>query len=89
MYEGFDTMNVNTISNDRPENPAYYDSLINETEAAKFLGYTVRALQNWRVRGGGPDFVKVSSRSIRYRRRDLISWAESLLVANTSQFAGS
>ncbi|WP_340148360.1 helix-turn-helix domain-containing protein [uncultured Sneathiella sp.] len=82
-------MNVNTISNDRPENPAYYDSLINETEAAKFLGYTVRALQNWRVRGGGPDFVKVSSRSIRYRRRDLISWAESLLVANTSQFAGS
>ncbi|MCC3306605.1 helix-turn-helix domain-containing protein [Sneathiella sp. HT1-7] len=82
-------MNVNTIPNDRPESQAYYDSLINETEAAKFLGYTVRALQNWRVRGGGPDFVKVSSRSIRYRRRDLISWAESLLVANTSQFAGS
>ena len=77
-------MNVNTIPNDRPENPAYYDSLINETEAAKFLGYTVRALQNWRVRGGGPKFVKVSSRSIRYRRRELIEWAESLLVANTS-----
>ncbi|MZR30236.1 DNA-binding protein [Sneathiella sp. DP05] len=59
--------------------------MINERVAADFLGYTVRALQNWRVRGGGPDFVKVSSRSIRYRRRDLIAWAESLLVANTTQ----
>ncbi|WP_202526126.1 helix-turn-helix domain-containing protein [Sneathiella litorea] len=67
------------------ENQVYYDSLINERVAADFLGYTVRALQNWRVRGGGPDFVKVSSRSIRYRRRDLIAWAESLLVANTTQ----
>jgi len=67
------------------ENPDYLESLINETEAAKFLGYTVRALQNWRVRGGGPKFIKVSARSIRYRRRDLIAWAESLTVANTSQ----
>lgn len=62
------------------------DQLINEQKAAEFLGYTVRALQNWRVRGGGPKFVKVSSRSIRYRRRELIAWAESLLVANTSAF---
>ena len=67
------------------EHPDYLESLINETEAAKFLGYTVRALQNWRVRGGGPKFIKVSARSIRYRRRDLIAWAESLTVANTSQ----
>ena len=71
------------------ENPAYYDSMINERVAADFLGYSVRALQNWRVRGGGPNFIKVSSRSIRYRRRDLIAWAESLLVANTSQFTGN
>ncbi len=78
-------MNVNTIPNSHPENPAYYDSLINETEAAKFLGYTVRALQNWRVRGGGPKFVKISSRSIRYRRRELIAWAEAHMVSNTSQ----
>ena len=48
------------------------DQLINEQKAAEFLGYTVRALQNWRLRGGGPKFVKVSSRSIRYRRRELI-----------------
>lgn len=65
--------------------PDYYDRLINENEAAIFVGYTVRALQNWRVRGGGPRFVKVSARSIRYRRRDLIEWAESRLVSSTSE----
>jgi Helix-turn-helix domain len=64
--------------------PEYLDSMINETDAARFLGYSVRALQNWRVRGGGPNFIKVSARSIRYRRRDLIAWAEAKLVASTS-----
>lgn len=67
-------------------NPAYLDSLINEQEAASFLGYTVRALQNWRVRGGGPLFIKVSARSIRYRRRDLIAWIDSLACRSTSEF---
>jgi len=42
--------------------------LVNEREAASILCYSVRALQNWRHRGGGPRFVKVSSRSVRYRR---------------------
>ena len=67
--------------------PDYYDRLINEREAAQYLSYTVRALQNWRVRGGGPIYVKVSARSIRYRRRDLVAWVESRLVSNTSEAA--
>lgn len=67
-----------------PSDPDYLDRLINENEAAAFLGYTVRALQNWRVRGGGPKFVKVSARSIRYRRRDLIAWIERLTRSSTS-----
>lgn len=65
--------------------PDYLDCMINEHKAAEFIGYTIRALQNWRIRGGGPKFVKVSARSIRYRRRDLIQWAEGLLVASTSE----
>lgn len=68
----------------RSIDPDYLDSLIDERLAAKFVGYTVRALQNWRVRGGGPRFVKVSSRSVRYRRRDLIAWIESRLKSSTS-----
>jgi predicted DNA-binding transcriptional regulator AlpA len=69
------------------EDPAYLDRLINEQEAAEFLGYTIRALQNWRVRGGGPRFVKVSGRSIRYRRRQLIEWADSKMASHTSEVA--
>jgi predicted DNA-binding transcriptional regulator AlpA len=68
-----------------PPDPDHLDWLLNERDAADFLGYSMRALQNWRVRGGGPVFVKVSSRSIRYRRRDLIAWAESKIAANTSE----
>lgn len=63
----------------------YLDQLLNETEAAEFLCYSVRALQNWRVRGGGPDFIKVSARSIRYCRRDLIKWLDNRRVSNTAQ----
>lgn len=69
------------------QHPAYFDRLVNEKEAAEFLGYTVRALQNWRIRGGGPKFVKVSARSVRYRFRDLLAWSESLLVSSTSEAA--
>ncbi|MEQ9519809.1 MAG: helix-turn-helix domain-containing protein [Parvibaculum sp.] len=59
---------------------------MNEHEAADFMNYSVRALQNWRVRGGGPPYVRISARSIRYRRRDLIAWAEGRLERNTSEF---
>lgn len=68
-----------------PNDPDYMDRLINETEAADFLGYTIRALQNWRVRGQGPRFIKVSARSIRYRRRDLIRWIEEHCFENTTE----
>ena len=61
------------------------DRLMNETEAADILCYSVRALQNWRHRGGGPQFVKVSARSVRYRKRDLLKWIEDRTVKHTSQ----
>jgi predicted DNA-binding transcriptional regulator AlpA len=62
----------------------HQDRLIDEQTAAAFIGYSVRALQNWRLRGGGPRYVRVSCRSIRYRRRDLTAWAEQRLESNTS-----
>lgn len=42
------------------------NTLMDEREAAAILCYSVRALQNWRHRGGGPKFIRVSARSIRY-----------------------
>lgn len=73
------------LSENLARDPDYLDRMITEQQAGEFIGYTIRALQNWRLRGGGPKFVKVSGRSVRYRRRDLIQWAESLLVASTSE----
>ena len=73
------------ISENLSRDPDYLDRLINENEAATFIGYTIRALQGWRVKGGGPMFVRVSGRSIRYRRRDLIEWAEERLKRTTSE----
>lgn len=66
-------------------NETELDNLIKEREAADMLCYTVRALQNWRCRGGGPKFIKVSGRSVRYRRRDLLAWIDERTVRSTSQ----
>ncbi len=64
--------------------PDHLDWLIDEHHAALILGYSVRTLQNWRVRGGGPKFIRVSARSIRYRRRELIEWADANIRCSTS-----
>lgn len=61
------------------------NQLMDERQAADVLCYSVRALQNWRHRGGGPDFVKVSARSVRYRRADLDKWVAERTVSKTSQ----
>ncbi|MGJ8532446.1 MAG: helix-turn-helix transcriptional regulator [Alphaproteobacteria bacterium] len=67
------------------KSPDHLNCLINETQAAEYLGYTIRALQNWRLRGGGPQFIKVSARSIRYRRCDLNEWIEAHVRQHTSE----
>lgn len=61
------------------------DLLLNEKQAARYLGFSPRALQNWRLRGGGPRFVKVSSRAVQYRLSDLLEWVERRLHKNTTQ----
>ena len=61
------------------------ESLISEQVAADFLGVTRSALQKWRITGSGPKFVRISSRCVRYRRRELVEWAQALLKASTSE----
>jgi len=64
------------------------DQLMTEKEAAGILCYSQRALQNWRVRGGGPKYVKVNGNSVRYQMRDLMTWIEDRKRGNTSQQFG-
>jgi len=60
------------------------DGLLNEAQTSLLLCLSVRTLQGWRLRGGGPVYVK-TGRSVRYRRRDLIDWIEAQTVHSTSQ----
>jgi predicted DNA-binding transcriptional regulator AlpA len=60
------------------------DQLLTEIEAAQILKFTPRALQAWRCRGGGPPFVRISARAIRYRRSDLSHWIAERLRTSTS-----
>jgi predicted DNA-binding transcriptional regulator AlpA len=60
------------------------DCAINEPQAAEFLGVSVRTLQAWRVRGGGPPYVKIG-RAVRYQRRALIAFQEQHTVTSTTE----
>jgi predicted DNA-binding transcriptional regulator AlpA len=59
--------------------------LVLEQFAADFIGVTRRALQKWRMTGTGPRFVSISSKCVRYRRRDLVEWAQAHLKTSTSE----
>ena len=72
------------FSENLARDPDYLDRLIDEGEAAGFLDHKVKTLQDWRVNGRGPKFIRISARSIKYRRRDLIQFAEERLVSSTS-----
>ncbi len=65
--------------------PSDPEALIKEKEAAEFIQVTRRALQNWRITGSGPRYIQISLRCIRYRRRDLIEWAQNKSRCSTSE----
>ena len=62
----------------------YWNALIDEKAAGAFLGLTARTMQSKRQKGGGPRFVRLSSRCIRYRRVDLREHTEARLRTSTS-----
>lgn len=66
----------------------YLEGFIDEKAAAAFLCQSVRTIQKWRVSGYGPAFYK-SGRSVRYRRRELLEWAEARRHGNTSQYGAA
>ncbi len=53
--------------------------LMSEREVQEKLGIPARTLQAWRMRGGGPPFVKLAKRCVRYREGDLQGWLDAHL----------
>ena len=60
------------------------EELLTTPDAARVLGMKPAALENWRWRGEGPPYVRVTARAIRYRRADLERFIEERLRCSTS-----
>lgn len=59
-------------------------ALMNQDQAAALLGVSPRTLEQWRLKGGGPAFVRMSHRCVRYRRETLDAWLVAREVTSTS-----
>ena len=64
------------------------DALLLTAEVAFLLGLSPRTLEAWRLRGGGPPFVAVTPKAVRYRRCDLKAWIEARVRTSTSDPGG-
>lgn len=53
--------------------------MLNEKEAAEYIGFAVSTLQDWRHKHIGPKYFKIR-RTVRYRRCDLDEYIETHLV---------
>ena len=54
--------------------------LVDEHEAAAFLGLASGTLSNWRWRKQGPRFVRVAGNRIRYRVEDLRKFVNDRVI---------
>ncbi len=61
------------------------DALLKQRQAASLIGVSERTLECWRCRGGGPPFVKISRRAVRYRRQDIDQWVGERVQYSTSE----
>lgn len=54
--------------------------LLTPREVAEYLGIPESTLAQWRSQGRGPQFIKLESRLVRYRRSDLDAYIGQHLV---------
>ena len=60
------------------------NQLMDEKQAAALLNVSIKSLQAWRSRGGGPKFLKIGRLLVRYRLEDLQAFVVSALRSSTS-----
>lgn len=54
-------------------------------QAATFVGCSRHTLEVLRIKGGGPEFMKVGPRRVVYLQRDLEAWVEAGRRKSTAQ----
>jgi excisionase family DNA binding protein len=60
------------------------ERLLSQREVAELLGIAERSMESWRLRGGGPRYVRVG-RLIRYRHTDVSAWLAARERSSTSE----
>jgi predicted DNA-binding transcriptional regulator AlpA len=66
-------------SSEHGADPLAGDRLVSEAETAALLGIAQRTLQEWRRKGAGPAFIRLTRRSVRYRPADVLAWVTDRL----------
>lgn len=61
--------------------------MLRTIEAAGYIGLQKSTLEAWRVRGGGPVFLKLG-KAVRYQQKDLDAFLDARRCKSTSQDAG-
>lgn len=62
------------------------DKLMTTQEAAAYVRLSPSLLNKLRLTGGGPVFVRLAGRAIRYRQSDLDAWVAASAMASTSAY---
>jgi predicted DNA-binding transcriptional regulator AlpA len=61
------------------------EPLLTTAQAAALLGFHKSYLAKARLTGGGPLYLKIGGRSVRYRQRDLETWLTDRERISTSE----
>lgn len=61
--------------------------MLRTVEAAGYIGLQKSTLEAWRVRGGGPVFLKLG-KAVRYSKEDLDAFLNARRCKSTSQDVG-
>ena len=61
------------------------EPLLTEAEAAEHVRLAPRTLQVMRYRGGGPEYVRLGHRSVRYSPTALERWVKSKSYHSTAE----
>ncbi len=66
------------------KNPGWLEEAVSTRAASRLTGVPVCTLETWRSRGGGPRFLKLGSKTVRYQRRELLDWMAGARRRNTA-----
>jgi hypothetical protein len=60
---------------------------VNEKTASAIIGYSHWTLRRWRVKGGGPPFLKPpGTNKVQYNKAKLLEWAAKHERGSTSEY---